>query len=105
VGFVAGATAAFSGLPADSGLTPAEVRERIMAERPNSSRQVFARAHARGEIDLERSPPAVLEMPFDLMRHDMPMTYQAIAPERVRTIVDDLFLPLVGLSPPRETSS
>lgn len=98
IGFVAAVTASFSGLLSDTGFTPAEVREKIMADRPLWSDQIFARAHQRGEIDLERIPPAVLPMPFDLMRHDMLMTYQQIPPERVLSIVDDLFMPLVGLS-------
>ena len=96
IGFVAIVSAAFSGLMAASGLTPAQVRELVMADRPLPSNQIFARAHERGEIDLDRIPPAVLTMPSDLMRHDMLMTYQPITPERVRTIVDDLFMPLVA---------
>jgi AcrR family transcriptional regulator len=99
-GFVAIVAAAFSGLLSSTGLTPAEVRERIMAGRPLWSDKVFARAHERGEIDLDRIPPAVLTMPFDLMRHDMLMTYKPIPPERVRAIVDDLFMPLVAVSRP-----
>lgn len=96
VGFLAAVTAAFSGLLSDTGLTPAEVREKILADRPIYSHQIFARAHERGEIDLERIPPAVLTMPFDLMRHDMLMTYRQIPQERVLAIVDDLFMPLVA---------
>jgi AcrR family transcriptional regulator len=94
--FTAVVSAAFSGLLADTGLTPAEVREKILPDGPLRSDEVFARAHARGEIDLEAIPPAVLAMPFDLMRHDMLMTYAPIPPERVRAIVEDLFLPLVA---------
>jgi hypothetical protein len=77
------------------------VREKILADRPLQSDQVFARAHERGEINLDRIPPAVLAMPFDLMRHDMLMTYQPIPPERVLAIVDDLFMPLVVIRPPQ----
>lgn len=101
VGFAAIVGAVFSGLMASTGLTPAEVREKIMPDRPLRSDQVFAQAHARGEIDLGRIPPAVLTMPFDLVRHDMLMTYKRIPPERVREIVDDLFMPLVANSRPR----
>ena len=101
VSFAAIASAAFSGLLASSGLTPAQVREKILADRPLQSDQVFARAHERGEIDLDRIPPAVLAMPFDLMRHDMLMTYKPIPPERVLAIVDDLFMPLVAVNRPR----
>jgi AcrR family transcriptional regulator len=96
ISFVAIISAVFSGLLTSTGLTPAEVREKITADRPLWSDQIYARAHERGEIDLDRIPPAVLTMPFDLMRHDMLMTYEPIPPERVLAIVDDLFMPLVA---------
>ena len=101
VSFAAVVSAAFSGLLASTGLTPAEVREKIMGDRPLWSDRIFARAHERGEIDLDRIPPVVLTMPFDLMRHDMLMTYKPIPPERVLEIVDALFMPLVSLNRPR----
>ena len=96
VSYVAIVSATFSGLLASSGHTPAQAREKIMADRPRQSAQVFVRAHERGEIDLDRIPPAILAMPTDLLRHDMLMTYQPIPPERVLAIVDDLFMPLVA---------
>jgi len=101
VSFAAIVSAVFSGLLASTGLTPAQVREKILADRPLHSDQIFARAHERGEIDLDRIPPAVLTMPFDLIRHDMLMTYKPIPPERVLAIVDDLFMPLVAINGPR----
>lgn len=45
--------------------------------------------------DLDRLSPTVLEMPFDLLRHDMLMTLKRVPDERITAIVDDLFLPLV----------
>jgi hypothetical protein len=101
VSFAAIVGAAFSGLLAGTGLTPAQVREKVLADRPLWSAQIFARAHERGEIDLNRIPPAALTMPFDLMRHDMLMTYKPIPPERILAIVDDLFMPLVAINRPR----
>src|SRR3984957_11038707 len=80
ISFVAIVGAAFSGLLASSGLTPAQVREKVMAGGPLWSAQIFARAHERGEIDLNRIPEVILTMPFDLMRHDMLMTYKPIPP-------------------------
>jgi hypothetical protein len=65
-----------------------------LASSRTTAAKVFARARERGEIDLDRIPPAVLTMPFDLMRHDMLMTYKPIPPERILVIVDDLFMPL-----------
>ena len=101
VSFAAIVSAVFSGLLASTGLTPAQVREKILADRPLHSDQIFARAQERGEIDLDRIPPAVLTMPFDLIRHDMLMTYKPIPPGRVLAIVDDLFMPLVAINGPR----
>ena len=101
VSFAAIVSAVFSGLLASTGLTPAQVREKILADRPLHSDQIFARADERGEIDLDRIPPAVRTMPFDLIRHDMLMTYKPIPSERVLAIVDDLFMPLVAINGPR----
>jgi AcrR family transcriptional regulator len=101
VSFAAIVSAAFSGLLASSGLTPAQVREKLLGDRPLWSGQILERAHERGEIDLDRIPPAVLTMPFDLMRHDILMTYKPIPPERILAIVDDLFMPLVAVNRPR----
>jgi AcrR family transcriptional regulator len=95
VAFVVVVTAAFSGLLASTGLTPAQIREKLTTDRPLWSREVFVRAHERGEINLDTIPEVVLTLPFDLMRHDLLMTLKPLAPERVLEIVDDLFLPLV----------
>ncbi|MGC5168360.1 TetR/AcrR family transcriptional regulator [Luteimicrobium sp. DT211] len=89
--------AAFSGFLAESGLTPGQVRERILGE--GAARRVdalYRRAHERGEIDLDRIPTAVLTLPFDLVRHDLLMALAPLKPARVRAIVDELFLPLVA---------
>jgi AcrR family transcriptional regulator len=94
--FTAVITATFDGLLANSGLTPAQVRERIMDDRPLWSVEIYRRAAERGEIDLDRIPPAVLTMPFELMRHDLLMTLRPVPPERIKSIVNDLFLPLVA---------
>jgi len=102
VSFATVVSAAFSGLLASSGLTPAQVREKLIADRPMWSWEIYRRAHERGEIDLDRIPPVVLSMPFDLMRHDMLMTFKGIPEERVLEIVDDLFMPLIAA---RDTSA
>lgn len=98
--------AAFSGLMTGAGLTPAQVRDRILGDqRLERVRTLYQRAHDRGEIDLERIPPAVLAMPFDLVRHDLLMDLRTLKPARIRSIVDDLLLPLVRsqhVGPPAE---
>jgi AcrR family transcriptional regulator len=91
------ARATFSGLLADTGLTPAQVRDKILGTRPpRRDLVIFRRAHERGELDLDRVPPTVLTMPFDLVRHDMLINLKPLKPARIKAIVDDLFLPLVG---------
>jgi len=87
---------AFSGLLAGTGLTPAQVRDKVMGDQPlPHGRTIYQRAHDRGEIDVERIPDAVLTLPFDLVRHDLLMDLTPPTPARVQSIVDELFLPLV----------
>jgi AcrR family transcriptional regulator len=94
--FIVIVPATFAGLLSNSKLTPGEVRDRILGDRPIWSHEIFRRAHERGELDLDTVPPAILTMPFDLMRHDMLMTLKPMGPDRITEIVDDLFLPLVA---------
>ncbi|WP_197381743.1 hypothetical protein [Mycolicibacterium mengxianglii] len=54
-----------------------------------------SRSHLRGEINLAQIPASVLAMPFDLVRHDLLMDLEPLAPTRIQSIVDELFLPLV----------
>ncbi|SMY03667.1 transcriptional regulator, TetR family [Brevibacterium sp. 239c] len=94
--FAIAAAAAFSGLLADSGLSPSEVRQKVIGteQRPRG-RIIYERAHIRGEIDLQRIPETVLDMPFDLIRHDLLMELNPLEPRRIDSIVDELFWPLV----------
>jgi AcrR family transcriptional regulator len=90
------AAAGFSGLLTSTGLTPAQAREKILGDqRVRGDQIIYRRAHDRGEIDLERIPPAVLAMPFDLVRHDLLMHLEPVKPARITSIVDEIFLPLV----------
>ncbi len=90
------AAAGFSGLLAGTGLTPAQARDKLLGDQPRWRDQtIYRRAHNRGEIDLECIPPAVLAMPFDLVRHDLLMNLKPLQPKRIHSIVDELFLPLL----------
>jgi len=93
--FTVSVSAAFAGLLAASGQTPAEVRARLITTEPLRSQEIYRRARERGEID-DNVPEAVLAMPFDLMRHDLLMTLKPVPPERVRVIIDELFMPLLS---------
>jgi AcrR family transcriptional regulator len=90
----AGAT--FAGLGAAAGMTPARVRETLLGSQPMAGADlIYRRAHDRGEIDLDAIAPAVLAVPFDLVRHDLLMNLEPLKPARIRAILDDIFLPLV----------
>ena len=94
--FAIAAASVFSGLLTDAGLTLAQAREKILGDAPLSRVEtIYRRAHDRGEIDLDRIPPAVLAMPFDLVRHDLLMDLEPLEPARIQSIVNDLFMPLV----------
>ncbi|OXM62686.1 TetR/AcrR family transcriptional regulator [Amycolatopsis vastitatis] len=94
--FAIAAAAAFSGLLTATGLSPAEIREQAMGgQLLPQTRTIYRRAAARGEIDPERIPPAVLALPFDLVRHDLLMDLKPVDVERIHSIVDEMFLPLV----------
>jgi AcrR family transcriptional regulator len=87
--------ATFAGLHDSAGLTPEKARRIVLGDGPPRSHEVFRRAHDRGEIDLARIPADVLDLPFQLVRHDILMTLRPVSPERIRSIVDDIFWPLV----------
>ncbi len=90
------AAAGFSGLLADTGLTPAEARDKLLGDqRIRGDQIIYQRAHDRGEINFDRVPPAVLAMPFDLVRHDLLMSLNPLRPKRIHSIIDELFLPLL----------
>jgi AcrR family transcriptional regulator len=87
--------ATFAGLHDSTGLTPDQVRHTLRGDRPWHSDAVFRRAHDRGELDLATIPQDVLDLPFQLIRHDVLMTLQPVSAERIRSIVDDIFWPLI----------
>ena len=95
--FTAVVTATFTGLLESSGLTPADVRTRLVRDRPIWAQEIYQRANERGEIDLATIPLAALSLPFDLMRHDLLMTLKPVSAERITAIVDELFIPLLSV--------
>jgi AcrR family transcriptional regulator len=86
-----------SGVLTDAGLTPGQARARFIGKQPPWREHViYKRAAERGEIDLAEIPEAVLALPFDLARHDMVVNRKPLKRARLESIVDELFLPLVG---------
>ncbi|MGQ4511940.1 TetR/AcrR family transcriptional regulator C-terminal ligand-binding domain-containing protein [Streptomyces sp. DW26H14] len=93
--------ATFAGLHDNAGLTPEDIRLTVRGDAPWRSDVVFRRAHDRGEIDLAHIPRDVLDLPFQLVRNDILMTLRPVSPERIHSIVHDIFWPLVSGSAAR----
>jgi AcrR family transcriptional regulator len=78
-----------------TGLSPADLRERALAGQQTAMQVVLDRAVARGEIDADRVSPRIASLPLDLVRHDLIMNRSSVPEATLIEIVDDLFLPLL----------
>jgi AcrR family transcriptional regulator len=83
-----------------TGPTPAELREAFLSQRDSAVEQVVNRAVERGEVDPARLTPRIIDLPFDLFRHEMMMTLKLVPDHVLRQIVDDIFIPLVTAQGP-----
>jgi hypothetical protein len=83
-----------------TGPTPAELREAFFSQRVSAVEQVVNRAVQRGEVDPARLTPRIVDLPFDLFRHEMMMTLKPVPDHVRRQIVDDIFIPLVTTQHP-----
>ncbi|MGW7517916.1 TetR/AcrR family transcriptional regulator [Streptomyces sp. NPDC054796] len=92
----------------DTGTGFAELRDALLALTPNRAapfETIVARAVARGELPDVPRPPRVVNLPFDLLRHDMLMTMRPVSDESITEIVDEAWLPLLGVSGARVGAS
>ncbi|MEU3345969.1 TetR/AcrR family transcriptional regulator [Streptomyces sp. NPDC006700] len=65
------------------------------AAREKTADVIFERAVARGEIAPERLGERVMSLPFDLLRHEILVTFAPVPDRVLEEIVDTVFLPLV----------
>ncbi|WP_144759425.1 TetR/AcrR family transcriptional regulator [Curtobacterium sp. 9128] len=84
-----------SNINADTGLSPADLRERLLGGGTPLGREFLERAAARGEVPAHDWPEGLVTLPSDLMRHDLVMTLKRVPDARILEIVDDIWLPLV----------
>jgi AcrR family transcriptional regulator len=82
-------------IASDTGLSPVDLRDRLLGDRTSSGTVLLDRAVRRGEIPDRPRPPGLVTMPFDLFRHDLTMTLARVPEQRILEIVDELWLPLV----------
>lgn len=94
-GFITVISVYLASINADTGLSPADLRARLLGDRPSVGRVFLERAVARGEVPARDWPEGLVSLPSDLMRHDLVMTLKRVPDDRVLEIVDDIWLPLV----------
>nr|WP_198423844.1 TetR/AcrR family transcriptional regulator [Microlunatus antarcticus] len=82
-------------IASDTGLSPADLRERLLGGRAAGGTVLLERAVGRREIPDRVRPPGLVTLPFDLFRHDLVMTLARVPDRRILEIVDDLWLPLI----------
>lgn len=82
----------------DTGTNFSELRDALGAsDRESPFEHIVARAVERGELPDEPRPSRIVDLPFDLLRHDMLMTQRPVPDEGIAEIVDRVWLPLLGL--------
>jgi AcrR family transcriptional regulator len=82
-------------IASDTGLSPVDLRDRLLGDRASSGTVLLERAVRRGEIPDRVRTPGLVTMPFDLFRHDLTMTLARVPERRILEIVDELWLPLL----------
>ena len=78
------------------GLSPADLRSDFLGGRASATDRAIERAVGRGEIDPARLTPRIVNLPFDLWRHEVMMTLKPVPDHVLNQIVDDIFIPLVA---------
>jgi hypothetical protein len=79
-----------------TGTSFAELRAALRGpDQPSGMEKLVTRAVERGEVpDVPRSD-RLMDLPFELFRHDLIMTMQAMPDESILEIVDEIWLPLL----------
>ncbi len=95
IGMSALLTYHLSGYFQETGTSPADLREVMIAGRPATMTTLLDRAVARGEADPTRLTPRVRTVAFDLFRQEAMLTLAPVPDDVIVSIVDEVFLPLV----------
>ncbi|MFG2221969.1 TetR-like C-terminal domain-containing protein [Streptomyces sp. NPDC048644] len=82
----------------DTGTSFGELREALIPPGPATPFEtIVARAVERGELPDAPRSPRVVNLPFDLLRHDMLLTTRPVSDESIAEIVDAVWLPLLAV--------
>ncbi|WP_192814831.1 TetR/AcrR family transcriptional regulator [Tsukamurella sp. 1534] len=80
----------------ESGDSPADLRRLMVGRRAGSMHDAVARGVERGEVEPGRVTDRIVNLPGDLVRHQMAMTLQPVPVADIEEIVDECFLPLLA---------
>ena len=83
----------------ESGTTPADLREHLLGDRPSAITAIIDRAIESGEVTEAQLTPRIINLPFDLFRHEALMNLGPVPLDVLEEIIDDIFLPLVRSRP------
>ncbi|WP_020659263.1 TetR/AcrR family transcriptional regulator [Amycolatopsis benzoatilytica] len=84
----------------ETGTSFNDLRSRLrITDQPPPFATLVDRAVERGELAEAPRSERVVNLPFDLVRHDMLMAIGAVPDATIVEIVDTVWLPLLGLSP------
>jgi AcrR family transcriptional regulator len=81
-----------AGYHQETGASPGDL---LATGRANIADVIFDRAVDRGEIKPERLTERIKSLPFDLLRHEILVTFAVVPDHVLEEIVDTIFLPLV----------
>lgn len=77
-----------------------ELRTSLRRREGDAFEILLNRAIERREIAELPKSSRIVNLPFDLLRHDIYMTFRAVPDESILEIVDELWLPLLNISIP-----
>jgi AcrR family transcriptional regulator len=86
----------------ETGTTPADLREALIAGQPTLVDEIVDRAIERGEVDAARITPRLRTLAYDLYRHEALMTLAPVPESVLAEILDEVYLPLVTGSVPSD---
>ncbi|WP_328668157.1 TetR/AcrR family transcriptional regulator [Streptomyces sp. NBC_00322] len=79
----------------ETGRSPGDLRDPLATGRKEALDALFDRAFDRGEIKPELLTERIKSLPFDLLRHEILVTFAPVPDHVLEEIVDTVFLPLV----------
>lgn len=86
---------ALAGYHRDVGEDLGELHDPAVTGRADALDTIYDRAVRRGEIEPDRLTDRIKSLPFDLLRHEILLTFAPVPDAVIEEIVDTIFLPLV----------